>query len=206
MDKTALKGNDELGIRGVHLTEDLPGFVERKLFTLNCGHATAAYLGYLKGCNTILDSLKQKEILEIVHNAMKESSAALVKKHPIFNEEEQTKYIRTCLDRFANPKVVDDVERVGRDPLRKLARNDRLLGPINMALERQLPIHNLCYGVAAALLYNAQDDPQAIELQGKIHDLGVEKTIEEITGFEQSSKEFQDILAAYQKLQGWKRH
>lgn len=208
VDRTALKGvekHQSLGIRGMHLTEDLPGYVERKLFTLNCGHATAAYLGYLKGCDTILDSIKHKEISDIVEKAMNESAAALVMKHPMFTGEEQDQYVKKCMDRFANTHVVDQIQRVGRDPLRKLARNDRLLGPIFMALEHNLPISNLYYGVAAALLYDCQDDPQAVELQDKIRSLGIEKTIVELSGFKDDSTEFNNILDTYHKLETWKR-
>lgn len=189
----------------MHLTEHLPGYVERKLFTLNCGHAAVAYLGYLKGCDTILDSIKDKEISDIVEKAMKESVAALVAKHPMFTAVEQNQYVQQCMDRFANSHVVDEVQRVGRDPLRKLAHNDRLLGPIFMALERNLPINNLYYGVAAALLYDSQDDPQAVELQDKIRNLGIEKTITELAGFEEDSTEFNHILNTYHKLETWKR-
>ncbi|GJJ16320.1 hypothetical protein Clacol_010618 [Clathrus columnatus] len=207
VDRKSLKGIGEretLGIRGMHLTDDLLGFVERKLFTLNCGHAIAAYLGYLKQCDTVFDSIKHKEISQIVEDAMNESSAALVKKHPIFTEKEQREYIEMCLDRFANPNVGDDVQRVGRDPLRKLSQNDRLLGPISMAQEYSLPITNLCYGVAAALLYDYQDDPQAVELQEKVDDLGIVGTITNITDFKQDCNEFKAILTAYHKLQKWR--
>ena len=45
-------------IEGMTLTKNLMAFIERKLFTLNTGHAITAYLGVLKGYKTIKESIE----------------------------------------------------------------------------------------------------------------------------------------------------
>jgi len=205
--RSSLKGLDRsgtLGIKGMGLTDDLLGYVERKLFTLNCGHAITAYLGYLKGHSTIFDSIKDQEILSIVEGSMNESGAALLKKHSEFKQEGHQDYIQKTLERFRNPNVEDDVKRVGRQPLRKLSKNDRLLGPMYIAREYDLSVDNLAHGVAAAMLYKNEEDEQAVELNKKVADLGIEKAVAEVTGFEEGSKEFGKIMKAYQELKKWK--
>ncbi|KAF8505112.1 mannitol-1-phosphate 5-dehydrogenase [Hysterangium stoloniferum] len=182
-----------LGIKGMALTDELPGYVERKLFTFNCGHATTAYLGFLKGYPTIFDSIQDEEILRIVEGAMQEGGAALVKKHPTFTLDEQQKYIKRTLDRFRNPNVVDNVKRVGRQPLRELAKNDRLLGPVYTAREYRLPIDNLARGIAAAMSYENDEDEQAAELKNEIEQQGVRNVIKKLTGFNEDSEEFKKI-------------
>ena len=62
----------------------------------------------------------------------------------------------------------DQVIRVGRSPLRKLGREDRLLGPIGMCKQYGLPRDNLLMGVAAALLYDNHQDQESVELQKSI--------------------------------------
>ncbi|KAF8505122.1 mannitol-1-phosphate 5-dehydrogenase [Hysterangium stoloniferum] len=190
---TGIDNSGTLGIKGMALTDELPGYVERKLFTFNCGHATTAYLGFLKGYPTIFDSIQDEEILRIVEGAMQEGGAALVKKHPTFTLDEQQKYIKRTLDRFRNPNVVDNVKRVGRQPLRELAKNDRLLGPVYTAREYRLPIDNLARGIAAAMSYENDEDEQAAELKNEIEQQGVRNVIKKLTGFNEDSEEFKKI-------------
>ena len=40
------------------------GFISRRLFTLNTGHAITAYFGYLKGYETIEESIKDEVIFK----------------------------------------------------------------------------------------------------------------------------------------------
>ncbi|KAI0373762.1 mannitol dehydrogenase domain-containing protein [Pilatotrama ljubarskyi] len=187
-------------LKGIRLTEDLEAYIERKLFTLNCGHAITAYLGYLKGYSTIDEAIRDQEIRDTVRNALlNEGGAALRKKHK-FDEQEYREYVEKVMERFANPKLKDDIVRVGRQPLRKLEKGDRLLGPAYMAREYGLPIDNLAKGIAAAFLYEVPEDKQSVELQKKIEQQGIEKAITEITGFAKGSEEHRKTLDAYHAL------
>ena len=68
-------------IEGMNLVGDLIAYVERKLFTLNTGHAITAYLGSLAEYKTVDESIKDEKIATIVKAAMQESGQGLVKKH-----------------------------------------------------------------------------------------------------------------------------
>ena len=57
-----------------------------------------------------------------------ETKRLLVDKHE-FAPEAQQAYVDKILGRFANPYLPDTVERVGRQPLRKMSRTERLIGP-----------------------------------------------------------------------------
>ena len=56
VDRTQLKGWTH-DVAGMELTDNLMAFVERKLFTLNTGHAITAYLGFVAGHATIRDAI-----------------------------------------------------------------------------------------------------------------------------------------------------
>lgn len=185
-------------IKGMNLVGNLEAYIERKLFTLNTGHASTAYLGSLKGYNTIDQSINDTEIEEQVRKIMQESGEALIAKFG-FNKEDHFAYIEKIIKRFKNPYLQDDVKRVGREPIRKLSVNERFVKPINTALEYNLPIDNLLVGLAAALNFRNEEDKQAVEMQDDIKNLGIEKTIEKITEIK-DEKIIEKIKDIYGKL------
>lgn len=162
VDQTQFKG-DIPKINGMELTDNLMAFVERKLFTLNTGHAVTAYYGKAKGYQWVKESIEDENVKAFVKAVMQESGAVLIKRYG-FDPQAHAAYIEKILKRFANPYLADDVDRVGREPLRKLSYNDRLIKPLRGTLEYGLPNDNLIRAVAVALSYRNANDPQALEL------------------------------------------
>lgn len=199
VDRNALRMPITPPVRGMTLTDSLTAYIERKLYTLNCAHAIAAYLGFAYGLEMIDQALANPEILQDVRGALGESGAALIRKHG-FDESEHEQYIARVLRRLVNPRLHDDVLRVGRQPLRKLAKGDRLLGPVAMAREYGLPIDYLARGIAAAFLFELEDDQQSVELIGKVNEVGIERAVVEYTGLEAGSDVHGKIVGAYMQL------
>ena len=52
---------------------------------------------------------------------------------------------------MTNPYLLDTVERVGRDPARKLGWHDRLVGTMRLALDHGIEPRRYAFGAAAAL-------------------------------------------------------
>ncbi|RRZ91567.1 mannitol-1-phosphate 5-dehydrogenase [Erwinia sp. 198] len=198
VDKTQFKGEPP-AIAGMELTDNLMAFVERKLFTLNTGHAITAYLGQLAGHGTIRDAILDEKVRAIVQGAMEESGAVLIKRYG-FEAAKHAAYIQKILGRFENPYLQDDVERVGRQPLRKLSAGDRLIKPTLGTLEYQLPHDNLVKGIAAALHYRSEQDPQAQELAGLINRQGVQATLAQVSGLEAESEVVKAAVAAWNEM------
>lgn len=167
-------------IEGMNLVGNLTAYVERKLFTLNTGHAITAYLGYLKNYKTIDESIKDEKIKAIVKEAMKESGIGLAKKHNL-DLEKHFEYIDKIIKRFENHYLKDDVIRVGREPLRKLGEKDRLINPLMTAKGFGLTVENLLIGIASALHYTNQEDKQSLEIQEDIKNLGLKETVKRIS-------------------------
>ena len=167
-------------IEGMNLVDNLMAYIERKLFTLNTGHAITAYFGYLKGYETIEESIKDEVIYDFVKKAMIESGKGLIAKYN-FDEEAHYKYINKIIDRFKNPYLKDDVARVGREPLRKLNENDRLIKPLITARGFNINTDNLLLGVGAALHYDNKEDSQSVQLQSLINEKGIKESLAEIS-------------------------
>ncbi|MBP2168932.1 mannitol-1-phosphate 5-dehydrogenase [Erwinia toletana] len=195
VDKTQFKGPLP-AIAGMELTDNLMAFVERKLFTLNTGHAITAYLGQMAGHQTIREAILDEKVRQVVKGAMQESGAVLIKRYG-FDAAKHAAYIEKILSRFENPYLKDDVERVGRQPLRKLSAGDRLIKPTLGTLEYQLPHDNLVLGIAAALHYRSDQDPQAQELVALLEKSGPQATLAQVSGLDANSDVVLAAVKAY---------
>ena len=125
-------------------------FIKRKLFLHNMGHAVTAYLGDLLGLEYIYEAIDNDEIYIIVKGAMEESARALSKKYSV-PLEDILLHRTDLLDRFTNAALRDTCNRVGREPARKLAPEDRLIGSASLAFEMGVTPAYIAIGAAAGL-------------------------------------------------------
>jgi mannitol-1-phosphate 5-dehydrogenase len=195
VDRSSMIGEVPI-IEGVTFVDDLTPYIERKLFTVNTGHAVAAYVGYQAGLKTIKDAMENQSVLEVVTGALRESGSVLIKKYN-FNEDDHLKYIDKIISRFTNPYINDEIPRVARGPVRKLGPKDRLVSPAvqyYVYVEGQPEPENLAKGIAAALKYDVEQDEEAAALQEKIKEIGVEGALKEISGLEGDHPLFRLII------------
>ncbi|KHL92251.1 mannitol-1-phosphate 5-dehydrogenase [Paenibacillus sp. IHB B 3415] len=186
-------------VEGVHYVDNLEPYIERKLFTVNTGHCSAAYLGFLRGYETIQQAMADEALTAQVREVLEETGAVLIQKHG-FDQAEHSKYIDKILERFRNPALTDEVSRVGRSPLRKLSPNDRLVSPALQAYDRGLSYAALTRSMAGALLFNVSDDPEAAELQAAIAELGAEAALAKYTGIAADHPVHKSAMEHYAKL------
>ena len=144
------------GITAFEEKADLLPFEEAKLYGHNATHALAAYLGALRGVQRIADLRNFPDIFRFLRAAfLGESGEALIRKHAgkdqLFTAEGYREYADDLLGRMTNPYLRDTVERVGRDPQRKLGWDDRLVGTVRVALQQGLVPRRYALGVGAAL-------------------------------------------------------
>lgn len=199
VDKNQFIGNIPQ-IKGMEPVDNLMAFVERKLFTLNTGHAITAYLGFYNNIATIRDAILVDSIRAVVQGAMQESGQVLIKRYN-FDPAKHQAYIEKILTRFENPYLHDDTARVGRQPIRKLGSGDRLVKPLLGTFEYELKNSNLLIGIAAALNYRNDDDDQASDLTRQISNKGVVQTFCDISGIESNNPIVSQIEQLYTAMQ-----
>ena len=179
---------------------DLEPYIERKLFTVNTGHATSAWFGFTAGIEKISDALADPAIAAKVEATLEETSALLEAVHGL-DATELADYRATILRRFANPALPDTVERVGRQPLRKLSRNERFVSPAASAAERGLPTAALVAAMGAALAFDVPSDEQSVELQQRLRDEDAAAFTTSVTGLDAGhplSAAVEDVVRARQ--------
>lgn len=201
IDESKLIGDYLPRVEGATYVQDLTPFIERKLFTVNTGHAISAYLGYQAGYITIEESVKDQDIRFVARRALSETGALLVAKYDL-DPEEHDRYIEKILSRFANKYLADQVTRIGRSPLRKLGREDRFVSPAVQAFERGLSTDYLCEGMAAAFSFDDKRDEDAVRIQAMLKEQGIESTIAEVTGLEASHPLVANVAERYRAMQG----
>ena len=144
--------------------ENLLPFEEAKLFGHNAVHSMLGFLAYLKGYKYMSEIKNDPQLWEYGVTAFqKESGAFLLKKYkdlnePLFTEEGFTFYGNDLLERMTNPYLRDEVQRICRDPLRKLGYGDRLVGAIREAFLQDVVAHSLAKGVLGGLCYIIKDN------------------------------------------------
>lgn len=193
-------GDEPPNIPGAHFVDDLAPYIERKLFTVNTGHAATAYFGALAGAERISDALADDSIAAKVAAALEETSALLAVKHGL-DPADLAAYRATILNRFRNPALPDTVWRVGRQPLRKLSRHERFVGPAAEAAEQGLRVDALVGAMGAALAFDDAEDPQSVDLQRILRERDADAFTAEVTGLEPGHPLFpriRDIVAARQ--------
>ncbi|MCC6497408.1 MAG: mannitol-1-phosphate 5-dehydrogenase [Propionibacteriaceae bacterium] len=187
-------------IPGVTWVPDLEPYIERKLFTVNTGHATSAWFGYAAGIEKISDALADPGVATKVAAVLAETASLIVAKHGVAADT-QAAYVQKILKRFANPYLPDTTLRVGRAPLRKLSRNERFISPAAQLAERGLARYALLEAVGAGLRFDAADDPEAVELQELVGRLDAPDLVERVTGLTPDHPLYSDVLAVVQARQ-----
>ena len=190
-------------IQGVHFVEDLQPYIERKLFTVNTGHATAAYYGHNRGFKYVHEVLADKELHDIVQNTLKETAHLICTKHSHISKEEQAEYVQAIVKRISNPTLKDVVDRVGRDPLRKISRKERFIGPAALLAEAGEKYDNLLGGIEMLLRFqNVEGDEASVELAKKLKELDATTATKELTGLEEDHPLFAAVAEKVKTVQG----
>ena len=193
VDSTGLVGEAPV-IEGMTLVDNLSAYIERKLFTVNTGHASIAYLAYQKDIKDISSAMKNDDVVEMARRVWKETGTLLIDKYG-FDPEKHWKYVETTESRFANPFLSDEVTRVARGPVRKLGPKDRLVSPATQLIERGKVPEALATVIAAALKFDYSGDKEAVEVQEYIKANGMDAAITHFTGAEPDSELFKLVKA-----------
>jgi mannitol-1-phosphate 5-dehydrogenase len=187
-------------IPDAHFVDDLTPYIERKLFTVNTGHATVAYHGRLHGATSIAEAMRIPAVLAEVQAVLAETKALLVARHD-FEPEVQQAYVRQNLARFANPYLPDTPERVGRSPLRKLGRHERFIRPALGLAEQGVRPEGLLRAIGAALQFDLPSDPESVTMLHELAALTAEDFTTQVTGLTLDDALFADVVSVVRSAQ-----
>ncbi len=157
-------------------------FIQRKLFMHNMSHALCAYLGYQRNYKYVYQAVNDFDIRYAAYKALTQSAVALTKENDA-DIQRLIEHADNLLYRFSNVALADTVERVGKDTVRKLGNNDRIIGAINLAEKHGLPCEYICIGAAAGMHFAPESDENSVELFNYAKENGPKKTLEKYCGY-----------------------
>ena len=202
VDRTPFKEFGHPKVDAIKWVDDLVPYIERKLFTVNTSHAAAAYYGHNRGKKTIHEAMADKEIHDIVRDALKETSHLIVNKHGI-TVEDQKQYVEKIIKRISNPYLEDVVERVGRAPLRKLSKKERFVGPAAELAQRGDSVTALLGCIEQAFRFqNVEGDDESKELAKIVSENEPKAIVEKVCGLSESDKLYADVVKIVEKVKG----
>jgi mannitol-1-phosphate 5-dehydrogenase len=188
------------------LTHAFDGRMVEKLWLFNGGHAAAAYLGAAAGCATVDEAMRVPAVRALVVRAVDEAAdafAAYVALTP-GAPRPAPRPLDSLLERYCDPALADSVARVAREPRRKLAAGDRLIGPAIMALGSGRRPEALAAAAAAALHYRDPDDAQATGLGRELELLGPEEVLAAVSTLDRGDELIRLIAAAWRPQGEWR--
>lgn len=158
---------------------EFSGFLERKFYTYNAANGTTSFVGAVLGYKYIADAAHDERILKLLDGVYTETATALSKKHN-FPFDEQWAFTRTSLRKLQDRNIVDYIERNARDPMRKLGRDDRLVGSARLCLEQGVKPENLAVAIACAIHYEEPTDEFAVKLKDLRETAGYDAVLEQV--------------------------
>lgn len=172
--------------------DDFHAWYRRKLHRYSAGHATAAYLGRLKGYRYVHAAVADPEISAAVLAAMEEGRRGLEQRYGSRVAGSHAE-LRTILGRFGNAALGDTTARVARDVPRKVAREERLVGAARAARDAGVAPTNLALATAAAITSDLVKQPE---------DATVSEHVAKITGLRPTSELTVMITDSVRRLEG----
>lgn len=196
-DADLLEGYDP-GIPQIRPLAHFSDFLTRKLYTYNAASCVIAYLGWVKGYDNYGDAANDEEILALLDRNYQATNRALCREFG-YDEKDQEEFALLSRKKFCDRTIVDTISRNARDPQRKLAAGERIMGPIRLLRKYGEDASVLEKTAAAALLYTAPQEEAWTRLRaGKSSG----QILEEICGVGHDEMIFSEIINYIAELKG----
>ncbi|WP_371401306.1 mannitol dehydrogenase family protein [Kribbella sp. NBC_00662] len=152
---------------GAVLTADVAPWEQAKLRMLNATHSMLAYLGALRGYETIAEAVRDEELSRLSRALMTDDVVPTLTPP---DGLDLTAYGASVLERFANPALKHRTRQVAMDGSVKLPV--RMLGTVRDRLTAGAEPRTISLAVAAWMVYVLRtpdlDDPQADKLKAAV--------------------------------------
>ena len=186
-------------IKGVDLLDNFGDFLLQKMYTNNTSNAVIAYNGYLLGYRFVADAANSREVSHLLDEAYREINDTLVASLGV-DKAQQEAFSSQARSKYCDHTIVDTIVRHGKDPLRKLGPEDRLIGPSRMALDHGIDPKVIIDTIAAALFLDAPGDESAQKLARLRRQQGIPYILQRVCELDPYEELYGRVLASVDDL------
>lgn len=185
-----------ISVKGIKPVEKFGNFLTRKLYTYNAASCVIAYLGWAKGYEDYADAANDPEILKMLDENYEVTNRVLCKEFG-YDEDDQREFALLSKTKFCSRAIKDTVARNAREPQRKLAKGERIIGPMELIKKHGENPEILIKTAAAALLYEEAGETEWLEMK---KNMSLEKILNTVCGLSENEELFKAILSETEKM------
>lgn len=156
--------------------------LKRKIYTYNAASAVIAYMGWLYGYEDYASAANDSRVAALLDKNYAATNRAICAEFGC-SSADQERFSALSRAKFCNPEIKDSIARNARDAKRKLGKNERIIGSLNLLKKHEVDYSVLCMTAAAALLYCKAEESDITppeKLLSEVSELKDNETIEEI--------------------------
>lgn len=154
---SSLVSKDSISLSILDSCDNFKDLLERKIYTYNSSSALIAYLGWYCGYSQYADAANDADIVYLLDRLYSDINVAVEKKYKV-SCSVQEQFSSMAKRKFQNREIKDTIERNAREADRKLANDERIIGPMLLLLQTHNFSPSLALTAAAAILYGKQCD------------------------------------------------
>ena len=183
LDKEAFKGEFPEDVTTLYPTNKLRARLAHKIWCMNVAGCVNAFIGYAMGVNDYYESLSHDDITRATKGSRVEGIYGFSKQ---FDATEEEMELKDCWVFPPNEsktatrksgKLYEPYTKVCADPIRKLSRNDRIIGPALACIKAGKTPYYLAKGAAAGFMFDEPTDSGAMEIQNYVKEHGIKEAV-----------------------------
>ena len=183
-DVEGFKGEPPAGMN-LHLIDKMEGRLTQKIWNVNMQHCCTAFYGRKFGYTYYDESISNLYIVRCRDLAASEANFALCAEFGLTAGEIGDPLAKKK-ERFDPEKVdhseKDLLDRIGADPIRKLSKDDRFIGPALCCLKHGRMPYYLARGAAMGYYFENEKDPAACEILAYVAEHGIWDAVTKYSG------------------------
>lgn len=184
-------------VASVKAINNFADFLTRKLYTYNAASCVIAYIGAILGYTDYGEAANDERVLKLLDKNYEATNLAMCKKYG-YDLDDQKEFAALSKAKFCDKTIVDTVARNAREPHRKLAFAERIIGPIRLLREYGLNSSVLELTAAAAVLYEDLTDAAWTKIKNENN---YEEILINICGLQKDDIIFNNIMSFINSLQ-----
>lgn len=171
----------------------------RKMYTYNMLHAVFAYVGSQKNYKYVIECTQDKELREIAVNTLEEVSLGLQREFG-YSKEEMCIWNKRVMQDMSNPFINVELKRMGADPIRKLKKDDRLVGPALLCRKNGILPYYLSKAIAGGFTFLNLNDQSCVSIKEYLAENDIKTAIKHFCQLDKEVELIQLIVEQYNKI------